>query len=90
MCAALDVAIAARFSFEKQRPGSEEKTAIKRGDEMALGIEARALLRNGSSTIEGLTLLTDADLAALPQLAERLLPAEAEKLFRRAADALVS
>jgi hypothetical protein len=79
---ALDAAIAQRFGLQVPVKGSPEKGVIDRADDMAILVEADALLHNGTSGIRPKTHFSKAERQSLAELDPPLAPDEAEHAFR--------
>jgi len=82
-CKTFDRVIAEAFGFEWPEQGSLEQLAIKSADKQALLIEAARLLPDGGEALRQDKGLGEEEYRDLAGLEEPLVPAEAEKRFRR-------
>ncbi len=84
ICEALDLAIAVSLGAKRPAKRSDDAAVIDRADDMALIIEACALLVNGDRGVSTKTPFTQDELEALPRLGESLVSEAAEDDFRSA------
>ncbi len=83
-CEALDRVIAAAMGADRPAGGSPDAAVIDRADDMALIVEARALLVNSDRGVIPKTQLRPEELSALPRLGPSLSSDEAEAAFQSA------